>query len=59
MNYKIIAVPSFLKALKNLAKKYPSLKNDLKEFFDNLKINPKQGTPLGKNCYKVRLAITS
>ena len=42
-----------------MAKKYPSIKNDYKALIDSLKEDPKQGQPLGKDCYKVRLAITS
>jgi len=59
MSFNIIAVPTFKKELKRLAKKFPSLKNDFSEFLESLKNNPSQGTSLGKNCYKIRLAITS
>lgn len=59
MSYNIIAVPTFRKELKRLAKKYSSLKVDFAKLFENLEINPTQGTPLGKNCFKIRLAITS
>jgi len=59
MSYNVIAVPTFKKELKKLAKKYPSLKNDFADFIENLEVQPKQGTSLGKNCYKIRLAIKS
>ena len=59
MSYKIIAVPVFQKELKKLSKKYASLKNDLAIFFDSLEKKPIQGTALGKNCYKIRVAISS
>jgi len=59
MKYNIIAVPTFLKELKKLSKKYKSLKSDLENLFLTLEINPTIGTPLGKNCYKLRIAITS
>ncbi|MBX2967673.1 MAG: type II toxin-antitoxin system RelE/ParE family toxin [Cyclobacteriaceae bacterium] len=59
MSYNIIAIPKFKKELKKLAKKYASLKNDLTALFESLEANPRQGTPLGNNCYKIRLAITS
>jgi len=29
------------------------------ELFTSLKQNPQQGTPLGSNCYKIRIAIAS
>lgn len=59
MSYSIIAVPTFRKELKQLVKKYHSLKTDLALLFESLEENPIQGTYLGKNCYKIRLAIAS
>jgi mRNA-degrading endonuclease RelE of RelBE toxin-antitoxin system len=59
MSFKIIPLLSFDKELKKLAKKYPSMKMDYEQLLDALEINPKAGTPIGKNCYKVRLQITS
>jgi hypothetical protein len=35
------------------------MKNDFEIFLDELENNPLQGDPLGKDCYKVRMAITS
>lgn len=40
-------------------KKYRSLKNELADLFDSLKVNPIEGDDLGKSCYKVRLGIES
>ena len=59
MSFNIIAVPAFKKQLKRLVKKHPSLKKNLEVLFDLLEKNPTQGTNLGRNCYKIRLAITS
>ena len=59
MSYNIIAVPTFSKELKKLAKKYPSIKSDLANLFALLEENPKQGTALGQNCYKIRISISS
>ena len=59
MSYKILTIPPFDKQLKRLAKKYPSLKNDFSTLLKNLETDPKQGTALGKNCFKIRLAIKS
>ena len=59
MSYNIIAVPTFSRELKKLAKKYHSLKTDLAVLFESLEQNPIQGTSLGKNCYKLRLAISA
>ena len=57
MNYKVIAVPRFKKELKKLAKKYHSLKEEFSAMVDSLETDPKQGTALGNNCYKIRTAI--
>jgi|SRR5690606_1718798 len=59
MSYSVIALPRFFKDLKKLSKKYSSIKKDMAVLLDSLKKVPDQGTPLGKNCYKIRLAITS
>ena len=59
MPFKIEATPEFLSEAKKLAKKYPSLKNDITKLAKDLSLNPTQGIPLGKNAYKVRLAISS
>jgi hypothetical protein len=40
-------------------KKHPSLSKDLEILAASLLENPFQGTHLGKNCYKIRLAISS
>jgi mRNA-degrading endonuclease RelE of RelBE toxin-antitoxin system len=59
MLFKIEATPEFLSEAKKLAKKYPSLKNDIAGLAEELSKNPQQGTPLGKNAYKIHLAIAS
>ncbi len=59
MSYSVIAVPKFKKELKKLAKKYLSLKDEFATLIKSLETEPKQGTALGKNCYKIRLAIKS
>jgi len=59
MSFNIYTTDFFDKELKKLAKKYPSVKNDYKALVDSLKEEPKQGQALGKDCYKIRMAITS
>lgn len=59
MSYSIKTIPKFDKKLKKLARKYPSIKGDFTSLIETLKENPKGGTSLGKNCYKIRMAITS
>jgi mRNA-degrading endonuclease RelE of RelBE toxin-antitoxin system len=50
---------SFITAAKPLLKKYPSLSRDLLKLESELIKNPKKGTPLGNNAYKIRLQISS
>lgn len=59
MSYNVKTISQFDKSLKKLVKKFPSLKEEFINFVKNLKENPELGTPLGKNCYKIRLAIKS
>ena len=59
MSFKILTIPPFDKQLKRLAKKYPSLKKEFAELLDSLEKNPKQGTNLGHNCFKIRIVIAS
>ena len=56
---KFIYLPQFVKKLKELSKKYPSLKKDLEQLLVQLQQYPHTGTPLGKDCFKIRLAIKS
>jgi mRNA-degrading endonuclease RelE of RelBE toxin-antitoxin system len=59
MLFKIEVTPEFLREAKKLSKKYPSLKDDIAALTIQLAGNPVQGTPLGKDTYKVRLNISS
>lgn len=59
MSYKVDTILLFDKQAKRLSKKYPSLKNDLAALIKKLAEEPEQGTALGNNFYKIRLAITA
>ncbi len=59
MSFDIIATEPFERKLKRLAKKYKSMTSDLAFVFDELAFNPTLGTNIGKDCYKIRVAITS
>ncbi len=59
MKLSIVYTSLFEKEFKKLSSRHMSLKTDFKIFLASLEENPVQGTPLGNNCYKVRLAITS
>ena len=59
MSYKVKTLSSFEKQAKRLIKKFPSLKTEFAQLIQSLKENPEQGTSLGNNCYKIRIAIAS
>lgn len=59
MSFKVITTSDFKKNSKRLIKKYKSLKTELLELITSLEKEPTQGSPLGKNCFKIRLAIKS
>ena len=59
MSYNIEATGYFKSQLKRLVKKYPSLKSEMSHLLESLEVNPKQGSPLGRECYKIRLAVGS
>jgi mRNA-degrading endonuclease RelE of RelBE toxin-antitoxin system len=59
VSFKATLTPAFVRELKGLSKKYASLKKDLSDLLSLLTEDPKQGTALGNNCYKIRMAISS
>ena len=59
MSYSVKTIPVFEKQAKRLVKKYASLKTELLELVLELKKNPEQGKAIGKNCFKIRIAIAS
>ena len=59
MNYKVLPTHKFEKEIKRLIKKFPSLKKEYAALINELKNNPAAGTPLGNNCYKIRLSLAS
>jgi len=59
MNCKIDTTPDFARELKQLAKRYPSMKDDYRDFLEALRKSPLQGEPLGKHLRKVRFPIAS
>ena len=52
MNYKIVLDRTFEKEVKRLAKRYPSLKSDIKVLRDEILANPTAGTDLEEVCAK-------
>ncbi len=59
MNVRVIPTNNFKKAAKKLLKKYRSLKEELSNLEKTLVTNPKTGTALGKDAYKIRIAVKS
>jgi len=59
MNFEIVTTEPFDRKIKRLAKKHKSIKKDLAEIIEALKFDPFIGKPLGKDCFKIRMAITS
>jgi len=59
MKTKIVITNNFGKEAKKLLKKYKSLKVELHNLNEELMENPKLGTPIGNDTYKIRLAVKS
>jgi len=52
---EVLYSDDFKKSAKRLSKRYKSLKKDLKTFTDSLYSDPRQGTELSSDIYKVRI----
>ena len=59
MAFEVIPTPDFEKSFKALAKRHISLKQDFREFSEELKKNPFQGDELSPGIRKIRMAIAS
>jgi hypothetical protein len=59
MKYSVKSIEVFERQAKRLIKKYASLKNELIELAQKLAEYPQSGTPLGNNCFKIRISIAS
>ena len=57
--FSIVVTSNFKKEVKRLIKKYPSIKSDLLLLIELLESNPQKGVSLGKDCFKIRMAISS
>ena len=57
MSYNVVVSEEATKEIKRLRKKYRLFKIDFADWLTTLEDTPTQGEPLGKDCYKVRLAI--
>jgi len=59
MSFSIKTITAFEKEIKALSKKYHSIKSDFSALLELLEKNPDTGIPLVKNCFKIRMNISS
>jgi mRNA-degrading endonuclease RelE of RelBE toxin-antitoxin system len=59
MSFNVIPSDKFKKEAKRLIRKFPSLKDELRQLSKTLIENPETGKSLGNDTYKIRLAIKS
>ena len=59
MKVTVRITENFKSEAKPLLKKYKSLTGDLLKLEKELLVNPRMGTPLGQDAYKIRLKISS
>ena len=59
MAYSVKTISVFEKQYKRLYRKSPSLKAEILQLIEQLKVNPVTGTSIGNQCYKIRVAIKS
>ena len=55
----VLSISPFDKQIKRLVKKYPSLKTEFANLIYSLEYEPQLGTPLGYNCFKIKISIAS
>jgi mRNA-degrading endonuclease RelE of RelBE toxin-antitoxin system len=59
MRFEVKTTSRFEKDIKRLVKKYPSLRSEYFDLVKELQQRPDLGSPIGNNCYKVRISIAS
>ena len=59
MNFEVKYTPDFDHSLKRIAKKHKSIRDDILELIDQLEREPRTGTQVRTNLYKIRLNISS
>ncbi len=59
MNVNVVPTSNFERKAKKLIKKYRSLKGELAELTAELESEPRKGTHIRENVYKIRLAVKS
>jgi mRNA-degrading endonuclease RelE of RelBE toxin-antitoxin system len=59
MSFNVTISSDFARQAKRISKKHPGIKADIAQLIADLEENPKIGTDLGQNFYKIRLSITA
>jgi mRNA-degrading endonuclease RelE of RelBE toxin-antitoxin system len=59
MSFEVVYTDNFEREFTRLAKKYRSIVGDLEKLISTLEENPSQGIALGKDCYKIRMSVSS
>lgn len=57
MKTEIVITNNFQKEAKKYFKKYRSLKSELENLYSRLLENPRLGTPIGNNSFKIRISV--
>ncbi|SHN12060.1 hypothetical protein [Mucilaginibacter sp. OK098] len=58
MSYKVVIASEFAKEAKRIAKKHIGIKSDITKLVADLAVDPRMGTELGNNFYKIRMSIS-
>lgn len=58
-SFNVVLTDDFKRDAKKLIKKYRSIASEISDLVESLEIDPIQREPLGKDCYKIRMAIAS
>ena len=58
-SFNVVLTDDFKRNAKKLIKKYRSIASEISDLIESLEIEPIQGEALGKDCYKIRMAIAS
>jgi len=59
MSFSFVTTRIFEKEFKKLSSKHLFFKDDFKKLLTAFETEPLQGVPLGNNCFKIRLSISS
>ena len=59
MSFALLTSSRFDRLIKRLGKKHRSIPDDFAGLLQELRVSPQSGEPLGRDCYKVRMAIGS